>query len=296
MKKYKVLCPLNNFQVQTAFMIPKGMSDEEVRKVLIEQNTRVIDGIELFNGVKLRRISNEDLEDFKNYPFPLWEGTSISSGMFVLERIITDEDEGYSEIHKTMVNIVLGLRLLKKGDVVGNAVYSILLLPDQRTLVSSYLEEESIPQTFRSPYVLKFDDIPALKALLVKILEIDFVKKENLHLACKRLQRTYGESDSEDKLIDLMIGFEALFLKGEKVGTSSGQIVAIACSHLLGKNDEERDKIRHFLTKAYKIRNSIVHGSGYKPTIKDNLIVNDLYEIVSEAEDYLRESIKRLLD
>jgi hypothetical protein len=294
MKEYKVLCPLSNFYVQTSFRIPKGMSDEEARKLLTERSQLMVEGIELFNGVRLRRISKEDLEDFGKCPFPLWTGMNISPDMFVLEKKIAHEDKQYSKIEESMVNMVLSLRLLKKGDVVGNAVFSILL-SDQRLLESSYLEEESIPQTFRSRYVLEFDDIPALKALLVKVQETDFAKRRNLHLACKRLQRTYGESDDEDKLIDLMIAFEALFLKGEKTGASSGQIVAVACSHLLGKNDEERDKIRYSLGHAYSIRNRIVHGSEYVPIVEDNIVVEDLSDIVSEIEDYLREAIKKLL-
>jgi hypothetical protein len=295
MKRYKVLCPLSNFSVQTWVQIRAGMSTEEATKLMTERNNSLIEGIELFNGIRMRRISKEDLEDFGKYPFPLWTGISIRPDMFVLEKNVAEEDGQHSKIEETMLNVVLGLRLLKKGDVVGNAVFSILL-SDQRLLESSYLEEESIPQTFVSTYVLMFDDIPSLKALLVKIQEIDFAKRGSLHLACKRFQRTYGESDAEDKLIDLMIAFEALFLKGEKIGTSSGKIVAVACSHLLGKSDEERDKIRASLLKAYKIRSSIVHGSVYVPTVKDNIVVNDLSDIVSEIEDYLRESIKRLLD
>lgn len=295
MKKYKVLCPLSNFRVQTAFRIPVGMSDEEARKLAIERSNQLIEGIELFNGIRMRRISKEDLEDFSVYHHLFSPAAlSIHAGMFILEKHITDEDKEYSKIYEIMLNVVLGLRLLKKGGVMGNAVFNILL-SDKRQLTSMHGEEESIPQFPGLEYVLEFDDVPALKSLLVKIQEIDFAKRGSLHLACKRLQRTYGESDAEDKLIDLMIAFEALFLKGEKVGASSGQIVAVACSHLLGKNDEERDKIRYSLTNAYSIRNRIVHGSAYVPVIKDNMIVNDLSDIVSEIEDYLREAIKKLL-
>jgi hypothetical protein len=93
-----------------------------------------------------------------------------------------------------------------------------------------------------------------------------------------------------------MIAFEALFLKGEKGGLSSGIVIAVACSSLLGRDEAERENIKNTLAEAYKIRNYIVHGSGYKRIVQDGRSHFDILpDLVSTVEDHLRESIKRLL-
>jgi hypothetical protein len=141
---------------------------------------------------------------------------------------------------------------------------------------------------------LDFNEIPPLNQISEKIEVISSAKRKNMDIAFKRFQRAYHEPDPEDQLIDFLIAFEALFLKGEKAKESHGDIIAIACSHLLGKNEQEREEIRQFLTKAYSIRNYIVHGSEYqKPFVDKEYEMN---EFVSKIEDFLRESIKKLLD
>jgi len=138
-------------------------------------------------------------------------------------------------------------------------------------------------------YALNFEEIQNLKKLIKKIQKIDFSKQKSLHIACKRFQRAYQEYDVEDRLIDYMIAFEALFLKGEKRTTSRGKIIAIACSTLLGKNNEEREEIKNTLNMAYSMRNDIVHGGEYRKDV-------DPFGVVEEISDYLRDSIIRFLD
>lgn len=132
----------------------------------------------------------------------------------------------------------------------------------------------------------------AVSRIVKEIHSLDFDKRKGLRLACKRFQHAYEERDTEDRLIDFMIALEALFLKGEKT-RQVGPIVSTACSVLLGKNELEREEIRRSLTKAYKLRNRIVHGSEYDDLFKDK---NDMLPFISEIEGYLRESIKKLLN
>jgi len=269
------------------------LSKEERMNLLKEREEELVQGIELYDGVKIKRISKEDIEDLKP-PFlstlhPLKE---LSPYMFVLEKYITVDNKHGFETDKIMRNVVLALRLLKKGYVSGSCVFYILVA-EKRLLTSYSWEEEPRLDPPGFKYTLNFDGITTLKRILEKTQRINFAKRKSLHLACKRFHRAYEESDIDDQLIDFMIAFEALFLKGEKAA-STGQIIAIACSTLLGKSDEEREEIRQFMIKAYSVRNCIVHGSEYpKPFVKKKYEMN---EFVSKIEDYLRESIKKLLD
>lgn len=292
MKRYKVICPLINFQIQNVLIGHTEMSSEQVMNFFKERERQLVEGIDLFDGVKIRRLSKEDLDDFKTNPtLPPYIMTLPVN--FVLEKYITVENEHDFQLDPILRNVVLALRLLKKSYVSGSSVFYVLV-SEKRLLNSRSCEEEPRHEFWGFKYALNFDEFPALKEILEKIQGIDFAKRKSLHLACKRFQRAYEESDAEGQLIDMMIAFEALFLKGEKAVSPAGQIVATACSILLGKNDEEREEIRRFLTKAYSVRNCIVHGSEYqKPIINKEY---DIPEFVSKIEDYLRESIKKLLD
>jgi len=167
LKRYKVLCPLVNFQIQNVFYGPTQLSDDEVTKLLLKRGAELREGIELFEGMKIRPVSKEDSEDFKASPLILYPHKSVTSATFVLEKYINSEDENFSDIHHIMLNGVLALRLLKKGNIFGNAVFYILL-SEKRELNESSWEEEPIPEFPGHRYALNFDEIPALKQILEK--------------------------------------------------------------------------------------------------------------------------------
>jgi len=87
-----------------------------------------------------------------------------------------------------------------------------------------------------------------------------------------------------------MIAFEALFLKGDKAPSNTGQMIGLACSTLLGKNETEREEIRRFFMRAYRMRNRIVHGSEISPQER-----KDFPDFILQLKEYLRESINKLI-
>lgn len=268
------------------------MTNEEVKNLFKEQERQVVEGIDLVDEVRIRRIAKEDFEDLKSRFFPLPANLRelISPNTFVLVKHITAEERHDFQPDQTMRNTVLALRLLKRGYVYGSYVLYVLL-PEKRSriLTSSSWDEQPREERLGFRYALNFDEIPELKKLLEKIQSLNFSKRKRLHLACKRFQRAYEENDAEDQLIDLMIAFEALFIRKEIPGDFFKEKIANGCSDLLGKNDKERQEIKRLLTKAYSIRSHIVHGAEYKKEY-------DMYEFVLKIEDYLRKSIKKLLD
>jgi hypothetical protein len=130
------------------------------------------------------------------------------------------------------------------------------------------------------------EDKEAIINNLEKIYAIEFDKNSPLRIACSRFDRSLHDMDFEDKIIDLCIGFEALYLKGE-YGQDKGQSIGLGCSMLLGLNNKERTKIYNNIKNAFKIRNDIIHGKSIK--------IKNLHIIVSNLEDYLRSSILRLI-
>jgi hypothetical protein len=262
--------------------------------LLREREKELVEGIELFDGVRIRHISKEDIEDLKNSIFPL-PSDIVSPNMFVLVKNIITEDGPNFQLDNTNRNIILAMRLLKKGNVSGNCIFYILVSEKLEKFVSVDFSCEgsyrSVEPWLSARYVLYLDEISALKKKVSQIQSIDFAEKKRLSLAFKRFQRAYEEGDHEDQLIDFMIAFEALFVRKDVRGKYKNEKIANGCSDLLGKNDEEKEKIRSFLCEAYSIRDHIVHAAEYE--IRDEY---EILSVVSKTEDYLRESLNKLLD
>jgi len=74
--KRKVICPIYNLDVQKWFFHQyelAEMSHIEAKKIVAEREKQLVDGIELFDGSILRRISKEDIKltQPKLYKHPL---------------------------------------------------------------------------------------------------------------------------------------------------------------------------------------------------------------------------------
>jgi hypothetical protein len=64
---------------------------------------------------------------------------------------------------------------------------------------------------------------------------------------------------------------------------------------LLGQNQNERKTISALLNKTFALRNDIVHGSESKIPVVINDEKFEIDNFVSQIEEYLRASIKKLL-
>lgn len=262
-----------------------------------------VEEIDLGNGLKIRKISKDEIVE-------LWRESGWFRGLvefsfkfrftpikYILElsmeapKIAGDEEYKVEPADMKFEKVVSALRLFKGGWVD---------YPFIRERVTSTLPSGS-------HYAMKRSDItggPVGISYKLSKEETDdfkeFYKRIEKKIDCskiplKRFNETYRRVNVEDKLIDYLIAFEALFLRGTKILTHIGRTIGIASSMLLGKTDEEREEIRDFLEKAYSIRNDIVHGSDYEtePIVREKRYTFN--DFVSKTEDYLRESIKKLL-
>ncbi|MHC9510585.1 hypothetical protein [Kangiella sp. M94] len=90
-------------------------------------------------------------------------------------------------------------------------------------------------------------------------------KPKFLSFAIRRFSQSITRDNYEDKIVDLMISAEAIF-----VGSEAGSRGALSykVSHraamLLGNSPETRAEIMEFMKSAYSCRSSIVHGEGLK--------------------------------
>ncbi|MBC8552416.1 MAG: hypothetical protein H8D23_22540 [Candidatus Brocadiales bacterium] len=159
---------------------------------------------------------------------------------------------------------ITSLRLLKKEFIARFPTQSV---GDPNTstvqgglVISSPIEEEDfitskVPH-LASVYVLTTSDIENLKKVLNAV---NSSRNTNILIAISRLNRQYSRDKIEDRLIDLVIGFESLYLVG--INDELKFRLALRVSAHLGKIESlDRQKIYEIISSAYIIRSKLVHG------------------------------------
>ena len=74
---------------------------------------------------------------------------------------------------------------------------------------------------------MNFEDFSPLSELIHRIRQAKIDERKHFHLAVRRFEHSYEVTDIDDKLIDLMIAFEILFLKGENVRAPTGVVIDV---------------------------------------------------------------------
>lgn len=242
------------------------------------------DGFELIpEKLRLRIFTEKDRERFTSIS-PHWELNAELGqvNITVLELEDTSTEEIFGKKFNPFAIAVLAFRLLNAGRIFIDRVVAIEHGVIRRITYPS--KPDLLPQ-----YEFGLDDIENYKAILKKVKTVDFDKNPSFRIACTRFGRSYLDRFDEDKLVDLCIAFEALFLKGEykKSDSGMGQVIGLACSMLLGNTNNERDVIKESIERAFSRRNDIVHGKDFNS--------NRIYNIIPDFEDYLRKSILHLI-
>ena len=89
--------------------------------------------------------------------------------------------------------------------------------------------------------------------------EIDLRQLVPLNIAISRFNYAYERNKLEDKLIDYMIAFEALFFKHGEIGEFRHKL-AVRVARFLKQNYDERKEIMKRMMEFYDKRSAIVHG------------------------------------
>jgi hypothetical protein len=253
-------------------------------------------GAQLVPHLKLRFSGKKDVDALSHFPVTPKSCMQYCLNKYVIEYSIESKDnskaiaETKKKACQQIQDAITALRFLKAGYVESNV---ILLITTKGTTKQTSLRAQKIIPTVSlyEPIYLRTDEISSLSRLIEKISNLDFERRKAFRIALRRFENSYYDTEDEDKLIDYIIAFEALFTKGKKMG-SKRDVISIACSMLLGKNLGEREKIRETLNDAYIIRNAIVHGADFREKLKKGQFLHDF---VVEVEDILRRSIKKLI-
>ena len=139
---------------------------------------------------------------------------------------------------------------------------------------------------------------------LYKILEIfdqkpmgQYNKKTKgiFWIASERWRKSKTYQNSEDKLIDLCIAFESLYLPDIKDELKFR--LSVRAAWFLGENKDDRKRLLTVFKKIYDCRSTIVHGGEFKNrTVTIDKETIPISELITEAQDLCQKSIVKIME
>ncbi len=188
---------------------------------------------------------------------------------------------GHGEINK----LLIALRLFKSGAIGINTrkTFCASEIPLSIGGGSSY---RSSPVSFTGErYALTSSEVQDFVGFWSKFKTVDLRKSAQLGIALRRFSYAYERESLEDKLIDLLVAFEALFFKKDELSELSHRL-STRVSRLLEQEYGKRKDVFKRMKVFYKTRSKVVHGEQ----------VELEYGFIRTVEDYLRRSVKVFLE
>jgi hypothetical protein len=250
----------------------------------------------LASGLRIRKLSHSEQEDrlrqaLAPIPPPGSETTfDVLRTPFVLEMeydIPRSETISLDKPSKTFVEVISALRLFKPGRVGHGTIYQRVAYPQPSMhgiLSHPAYEIPFIHHNRYQTYALSDAEGIQFQKFYEWLSKILISNEPRLDLAIRRFNQAHERPIPADKLIDLLIAFEALLLP--KTGELALRL-SLRVANLL-RDIRDRQQVFSAMKKAYKLRNNVVHGG----KIDDQ----ELIPCVPVTEELLRQSIRVVLE
>ena len=151
---------------------------------------------------------------------------------------------------------------------------------------------ELLPEGFPRLSKQRLLPVRELSDLMGKLLGLPFRSRRRLDIALRRLRNASEKLDEEDRVIDLCIALEALFMeKGE--WRKQLKIIARRGSWHFADSVQERQSIRAALKEFYELRSEIVHGNPATPQTPDEARHRSM--LIPRVFDVARASLKTMI-
>ena len=138
---------------------------------------------------------------------------------------------------------------------------------------------------------LQIDEVKRLYGILVN-QNAGFLKK--LQIPIDRWQKSKRDRDPIDKIIDLGIAFESLYLPDTRDELTFK--LGVRAAWYLGKNKENRKKLLAEFKEIYKCRSAGVHDGKLKDSVTIEGKSVPTSEFTTRAQDLCRESIIKIMN
>ena len=140
-------------------------------------------------------------------------------------------------------------------------------------------------------------DIEKAKCLYERLVDLDSNDREKLQIPIDRWVESKTNRNRIDKIIDLGIAFEALYLSDIDEPTELSFRLRLRAAWHLGENEKHRRVLMKEFSEIYAWRSKVVH-TGKLPNKKKKppFTHEEVKQFIENAQDLCRESIMRILE
>lgn len=255
-----------------------------------------VDGIDLGDGLRIRTISTSELEQLLDeakwsFQIPYFDVPLLKYAIeltYKTKKVFGEPPVGKApspdvDVNETFTKLVTALRLFKSGTVGFNIIKTLATL-DVPGLMGGTRSGLEYKKYFGQTYTLTGTEVSKFKSFWNRFNQIHLEQPAPLSVAIRRFNYAYERNRLEDKLIDYMITFEALFFKQGETGEFRHKL-AVRVSRLLKQDYMNRKETMKQMMEFYDKRSAVVHGEK----------VDISSEFINSVEDTLRKSIKQFL-
>lgn len=269
--------------------------------------------ISLTENISIVKLSEKEILEFFRLGIKL--GTSMGDVDFVhgihhhaikisykLPKVIGKQDTSIKDIeqneyfgNKIEQSIIDALRIYKEGKL-----YPISTARRSSSILSvgvSFSFETPVKHFMNNKYILLKSEIDEFKSFWRVKTKTPLQEKNFLSVGIRRFSQSNERDNVEDRIIDLMIAAEAIFLSSG--GSFQGELkyrLSHRASMFIETDVDLQRYVFDFMQRAYDVRSSIVHGSNPKLPNKIDGTAYTLDEFCGDIEKYLRISIKKAID
>lgn len=236
---------------------------------------------------------NEIVNQYRYHPYTMFhQSRFVIIREYSVEKIVgeievKDREKALRQLEKSPEAfdlVIKALRLLKSSGIYRDKTISTesLTFSPLGGIISHHSTlADNI--TFGEICHISEGEVKELQSIFRKLQKTDHPQ---FRIALNRLSYGLEKARDEDRLIDYMIGLEALYLPG-----ASGELtkqLSLRVAFMLENSGVNRKECFIFMNEMYSLRSKIVHGDKKEPIIKT--------EDITRMEAILRRSLKAFLD
>ena len=288
--------PLNGFEsTETVVQLPDGlvlqrMSDAQMSAAIDHLAVPRMSGTGV-NSVHVSRFDQWALMRSRTYPVA--DGSPIAA----------PQPPAFPTLYEPATLLITALRVVCGGSVV--ATRSMFAQADGEFPivqgVSAIMNAFDRADNDRPTYLMT-DALDAFKGTYMALSLPGVQADRSLQVALRRLVFAGSRSLDTDRLIDLVMSAEALFIKRANLprGTKGDKIAAAAADLLAGDPElnAEANRIRAFMGTLYQARNAEIHGEDRPyPSLHllDGQPTDSMPRVLNDAEKIMRRAILTVL-
>ena len=139
-------------------------------------------------------------------------------------------------------------------------------------------------------------DIEKAKRLYKRLVDLDSDVMKKLRIPIDRWIKSKTPEEAIDKIIDLGIAFEALYLLDTDGKSELSFRLRLRAAWHLGKDEEDRKQLLTKFKNIYEGRSKAVHSGKLKETLEFGGEKISRSEFIAQTQDLCRESIMKVLE